>query len=86
MFQPIGPNFLLSCTMAWKNEKANNSILYSLGLTQSFIILLSIEAQVLSIFDLRPVGGSIVIFTAVYNTDTGNAALGIDVSQIRKSS
>lgn len=60
--------------------------LYSFGLAQSLIILLSIVAQVLSILDLKPVGGSIVILTAHYRIDTGNAALGIEVNQILKSS
>lgn len=86
MFQPIGPNFLLSYTMAWKKLNAKRSILYSFGFLQSLIILLSIEAHVLSMLDLKPVGGSMVIFTDVYRIDTGNAALGMEVNQILKSS
>jgi hypothetical protein len=37
-------------------------------------------------FDLKPVGGSMVILTDVYKIDTGNAALGMDVNQILQSS
>lgn len=85
MFHPIGPNFLLSYTIAWKNEKANNNFLNSLGLAQSFNSLFSRLAYVLNKFDLRPVGGSIVILTEVCKTDTGKVSLGIDVSQILKS-
>jgi hypothetical protein len=85
MFQPIGPNLLLSWTMAWKKENANMSFLNSLGFAQSFNIRLSRLAYVLSRLDLRPVGGSIVIFTAVYSTLTGKFGLGIEVNQIRKS-
>jgi hypothetical protein len=41
MFQPMGPNFLLSCTMAWKRQKEKRSFLYWLGLAQSLKVLLS---------------------------------------------
>ena len=66
--------------------KQKISVLYSLGFLLSFNILLSMVAHVLSKFDRRPVGGSIVILIDVYRIETGKAALGMDVSQMRHSS
>ena len=34
MFHPNGPNFLLSCTKAWKNVNENTNRFHSLGLVQ----------------------------------------------------
>ena len=71
--------------MAWKKENANISFLNSAGLLQSVSILLFKLAYVLNKLDLRPVGGSSVILTDVWSTDTGNFSEGIDVSQILNS-
>ena len=36
MFHPSGPNNLLSCTTAWKNESPNKIFLYSAGFLVTF--------------------------------------------------
>ena len=59
--------------------------MYSEGLAQSFMDLLSRLPKVLIKFDLRPDGGSMVILTDVYRTLTGKFGLGIDVNQILNS-
>jgi hypothetical protein len=63
MFHPIGPNFLLSYTIAWKNANPNNSFLKISGFVQSSKSLVSSASYVLKIFYLKPLGGSSVILT-----------------------
>lgn len=83
MFQPMAPNFLLSCTIAWKKEKAKISFLYSSGLRQSLRAALSNVSIVYMMLLLRPDGGSMVILTEFCKTETGKAGVGMEVIQMR---
>ena len=85
MFQPIGPNFLLSWIIAWKRQKPNNNFLYSFGFLQSFSSSSDMLLYVLSKFDLRPWGGYKVILIPFCNTDTGKPGEGIEVNHNLKS-
>lgn len=61
IFQPNGPNFLLSCKIAWKNVNPINSLLNSLGLLSHVDkYVSSSSANVLFKFALIPLGGSII--------------------------
>ena len=85
MFQPMGPNFLLSYTIAWKKQKPNNRYLTASGFVQSSTSFQSMASYVPSTFYLRPLGGSSVILTEFYNTETGKPLEGIEVIQSLKS-
>ena len=64
IFHPKGPNFLLSKTNAWKNERPNNNLFHtpnfedSYNLTESSKILLSYDKYDLIKEFFMPFGGS----------------------------
>ena len=76
----MGPNFLLSCMIAWKKQKPNNSFLNYNGFWHSLNYSSLIELYDLNRFALNPWGGSKVILTPFCKTEIGNVDVGIDVS------
>jgi len=71
--------------MAWKKQKPNKSILYFSGLAQPPNCSSERASYVPSKFYLKPDGGSKVILTEFYRTETGKAGVGIEVSHNLKS-
>ena len=57
MFHPSGPNNLLSCTTAWKNDNPNKIFLYSAGFLVTFKRSLFNLKYALRRFALRPTEG-----------------------------
>ena len=82
MFQPSGPNFLLSKISALKKQRPQSKDLYAAGLSHDSNSVTSYAKYDLKILFLRPFGGSIVALTPFWRIVTGNFSLGIDVSQI----
>ncbi len=85
MFQPIGPNFLLSWMIAWKKQNPKSNFLYSVGLRQSLNSFYEIPTYDLNKLALKPWGGYIVILTLFCKTEIGNEPVGIDVNHNLKS-
>mmetsp|Transcript_19245 Transcript_19245/g.73653 ORF Transcript_19245/g.73653 Transcript_19245/m.73653 type:complete len:540 (-) Transcript_19245:5059-6678(-) len=87
MFHPSGPKRLRSRTMAWKKQRPNSSFLNARGFrlqpsnhsgsAASRLKLPMSEARI-------PLGGSMVILTPFWSTETGNLGLGMAVSHSRK--
>lgn len=88
IFQPKGPNFLLSWTSAWKKHKPYRSFLKTASCLQlsnhSMSEMGSLKYD-LVIFALKPFGGSLVIFTPFCRTNTGKWSAGYEVNHKRKS-
>lgn len=84
MFQPKGPNFLLSIIRALKKHRLNISLLYYTGFAQDSNSASSSAKYDLSMLLLRPFGGSIVVLTPFCTMETGNLSEGIVVNQILK--
>jgi hypothetical protein len=85
MFHPNGPYFLLSKMRALKKQRPHIKLLYAAGLASHDSNSVGSRPKYdLKMFDLSPLGGSIVAFTPFYKIVTGNLSLGIDVNQILK--
>jgi hypothetical protein len=86
MFHPRGPNFLRSCTIAWKQHILNANFLNSSGFLQSLKNLSLRELRLPRRFALIPLGGSDVTFILFCRTDIGKYSQGIEVRNNLKSS
>ena len=87
MFHPSGPNLRLSWMLAWKKASPQSSFFHSALLVStpsksSSLTKLPNERRML---DLKPFGGSFVIFTPFWSTATGKYSVGNDVRYRRKS-
>ena len=85
MFHPIGPNFLLSYTIAWKKHSENSKVLKASGLSHSSRSLSFILLYCVCRFSLMPCGGSMVILIPFWRILTGKCESGIEVSHNRNS-
>mmetsp|Transcript_66754 Transcript_66754/g.204231 ORF Transcript_66754/g.204231 Transcript_66754/m.204231 type:complete len:241 (-) Transcript_66754:3025-3747(-) len=84
MFHPMGPNFLRSCTTAWKKQKPKRSGLKMSGLSDCLnksSVMVEYDRSKLA---RKPEGGSFVILTPFCKTCTGKLFAGMDVSHKRK--
>ena len=85
LLKPKGPNFRLSCTIAWKNDNENNKFLNSLPLLMDSAYWKADPNSTNERLRLafKPLGGSVVNFIPFYNTLTGKYEAGIEVRNIR---
>jgi len=84
MFHPRGPNFLLSWTRAWKNERPKNSFFHSATLSPDSNLFFyerpSYVAKDISILLRIPFGGALERILPICRILYGNESSGIEVS------
>mmetsp|Transcript_41907 Transcript_41907/g.98316 ORF Transcript_41907/g.98316 Transcript_41907/m.98316 type:complete len:249 (-) Transcript_41907:831-1577(-) len=85
IFHPNGPNFLRSCKTACRKQTPNSSLRHSYGFEHASKKSFSNAKYEPATLVRKPFGGSFTILAPSWSTETGKVALGMLVSQSRKS-